>query len=343
VLRPGVSVSRIKAGVRRGLANAYSLTGQFKRRLCGKVVILTYHRVLSEQELSRYYVQPAMYVRVDAFEAQMRFVKEHFEVLSLSRLLEMWAAGRLDEDTRYCVLTFDDGWRDTYVHAYPVLRRLGIPATIFVATGFVGTDEWFWPDKLAHLMVHRRGGRPDRGSAGERLETEIEAEINRWKVLRRADIDRALEKLRQEWGGNLPRNRVIMNWDEVGEMARNGISFGSHSLTHAILTRESAEDVEQEIRGSLRELRERQVNCVPVFCYPNGDYSPDIADRVQSAGYRGAVCGESGWETRVPRNLFALRRVGIHNDVTATLPLFALRLAGLGEFRRPRVTRGAET
>ena len=112
-------------------------------------------------------------------------------------------------------------------------------------------------------------------------------------------------------------------------MAQNGISFGSHSLTHAILTRESAEEVQREVRHSLQELRERQANCVPVFCYPNGDYSAAIAEQVRSAGYRGAVCSESGWETRVPRNLFALRRVGIHNDLCRTVPLFAFRLAGL--------------
>ena len=338
-----MSMSKIKAGVRRGLADAYYRTGQFRRRLRGKVVILTYHRVLSGGELARCYVQPGMYVRVDVFEAQMRFVKEHFEVLSLSRLLDLWATGGLNEGTRYCVVTFDDGWRDNYVHAYPVLQRLGIPATIFLATGFVGTDEWCWSDKLAHILVHRWGGRLDRGGDRERLEAEVEAEIGRWKRMRRPDIDRALEGVIRKWGGSLPRNRVAMSWDEVAEMARNGISFGSHSVTHAILTREGTEDVEREIRDSLRELRERQVNCVPVFCYPNGDYSTEIADQVRSAGYRGAVCGESGWETRVPRNLFALRRVGIHNDVCQTVPLFVLRLAGLEEVLTRSVTFGAGT
>jgi peptidoglycan/xylan/chitin deacetylase (PgdA/CDA1 family) len=338
-----VSASKIKASVRRELADAYYRSGQFKRRLRGKVVILTYHRILSGNERAQDYVHPGMYVRVDVFDAQMRFLKEHFQVVALSRLLELWAAGGLDEGTLYCVVTFDDGWRDNYVHAYPVLRRLGIPATIFLATEFVGTDEWFWPDKLAHIMVQRLRGRRDRGSYRGRWEAEIEAEINRWKLLGRADIDRALEKLTREWGGSLPRDRVIMSWDEVAEMARNGISFGSHSLTHAILTRESAEAVEREIRGSLRELQGRQANCVPVFCYPNGDYTSDIADRVRSAGYRAAVCSESGWETRAPLSLFALRRVGIHNDVCQTVPLFVLRLVGLDEVLRRGLTRRVRT
>jgi peptidoglycan/xylan/chitin deacetylase (PgdA/CDA1 family) len=127
---------------------------------------------------------------------------------------------------------------------------------------------------------------------------------------------------------------MVLNWDEAAEMARNGISFGSHSLTHAILTHESAADVERELRGSLDELQERRVNCVPVFCYPNGNYSTQIVDQVKAAGYRAAVCSEAGWETHAPRNLFALRRVAIHNDVSETMPLFALRLSGLDELLR---------
>jgi peptidoglycan/xylan/chitin deacetylase (PgdA/CDA1 family) len=329
-----MSASRIKAGVRRALANVYYRSGRFKRRLRGKVVILTYHRVLSDGELARDHVQPGMYVRADVFAAQMQFLKEHFEVLSLPRLLGLWTSGGLDPRTRYCVVTFDDGWRDNYVHAYPVLRRLGIPATIFLPTRFVGTDEWFWPEKLAYVMGQRWKDRAGCNADRRVLETAIEAEIGRWKLMRRAEIDRALENLVRESGASLPRERLVMSWDEVAEMAQHGISFGSHSSTHAILTLESAADVEQELRGSLRELEARAVNCVPVFCYPNGDYSAKIADQVRAAGYRGAVCTDLGWESRVPRNFFALRRVAIHNDLSLTMPLFAWQLSGLEETLR---------
>ncbi len=331
-----VSMAAIKAAVRRRLADVYYRTGQFKRRLRGKVLILTYHRVLSETELAQDYVQPGMYVRADVFAAQMRFVKEHFEVLPLARLLDLWSVGELDEGSRYCVITFDDGWRDNYVHAYPILRRLGIHATIFLPTRFVGTNDWFWPEKLAHIMWQRSRSRPDRENDRGHPVASIEAKIGQWKQMGRADIDRALQQTLRQWGGSLPRTRIVMNWDEVAEMGRAGIAFGSHSATHAILTHECAEDVDRELRDSLHELRERQVNCVPVFCYPNGDYSAKIVDQVKAAGYRGAVCSDPGWETRVPRDLFTLRRVAIHNDVSQTVSMFAFRLSGLDEIlRRP--------
>jgi peptidoglycan/xylan/chitin deacetylase (PgdA/CDA1 family) len=293
------------------------------------VVILAYHRILSREDLLGSYVPPGMYVRADVFEAQMRFVKEHFEVLSLEQLLEHWTAGSLDEAKRYCVVTFDDGWRDNYLHAYPVLRQLGIPATIFLATQFVGTDEWFWPERLAYILLGRMGRSARHNDERMWSEAEVEAECGRWKRMRRADIDRALGELMRERAMSLPRERAVMNWDEVAEMSQHRISFGSHSLTHAILTREYPQEVDRELRESLRELRERKVNWLPVFCYPNGDYSVEIIDQVKAAGYLAAVCSESGVEARAPGNLFALRRVGIHNDVSATMPLFAFRLAGL--------------
>ena len=224
-----------------------------------------------------------------------------------------------------------------------------MPATIFLPTWFVGTDEWFWPEKLAYLIEKRWEAQAGRNRDRRVLEAEIETEIGRWKLMRRAEIDRALEKLTRESGVSPPRERRVVSWDEVAEMAQHGISFGSHSLTHAILTLESADHVDQELRGSLRELQARRVNCVPVFCYPNGDYSARIADQVRAAGYRGAVCSEPGREGRVPRNVFALRRVAIHNDVSLTMPLFAWQLSGLEEaLRRPwpilrRGTAEAET
>jgi hypothetical protein len=103
-------------------------------------------------------------------------------------------------------------------------------------------------------------------------------------------------------------------------------------VTHAILTREDAGEVRRQIEDSLRTLRARQINHIPVFCYPNGDYTDEIAAVVTASGYAGAVCSQPGWEAATPRNLFAIRRIGVHNDIASTIPLFAFNL-----FRRERL------
>lgn len=315
--------------VARGLAaRVYHATGAFDTRVRGRVAILTYHRVLPPAELHRHYVQPGMYVRADVFETQMRFVKEHFDLLSLSELLARWQHGGLDANRAYCAVTFDDGWLDNYRYAYPVLRRLRIPATIFLVTGFVGTDQWFWPDRLAYALVCRRL-RAGAASARAQLELEIESAIERWKRMRRTDIEQELEQLRWSVGARWPRERMVVNWAEVEEMSSSGISFGSHSVSHAILAREDAGMAWREIHGSLHELRQRRINHVPVFCYPNGEHSENLICQVQAAGYQAAVASIPGCEGLKPSGLFTLRRIAVHNDVSDTVPLFSFHLAGI--------------
>jgi peptidoglycan/xylan/chitin deacetylase (PgdA/CDA1 family) len=318
----------LKARARQALAGLYHAWDRRAGRLRGKVAILAYHRVLTQAELRRDFVQPGMYVLRDAFEGQMRFVRDHLQVLDLGRLLQLWGARRLAEDTGYCVVTFDDGWADNYAHAFPVLRRLGVPATVFLPTRFVGTDEWFWPDRLAHLLRRRRESSPE----------DIEARIERWKAMGPAEIEAGLREL-GEAAGSPPAGRAVLTWHEIADMSRHGISFGSHSRTHAILPRLPAEEARVEIEDSWRVLRARAGNPVAAFSYPNGEYTDAIAAQVEAAGYAAAVTTRFGWEGAAPGDLFGLRRIPVHQDVCGTVPLFAFHIAGLNHaLSRPRWT-----
>ena len=98
-------------------------------------------------DLHKHWVQPGMYVETGVFEQHVQFLREHFYVLSFHELLTRWESRDWDDDRRYCVITFDDGWLDNYQNAYPILRKYRIPATIFFAYEFCGYHEWFWPRK----------------------------------------------------------------------------------------------------------------------------------------------------------------------------------------------------
>ena len=324
----------LKARVRQLLAEMYYRSGRFKARLRGKVVILSYHRVLTRKELSAHFVQPGMYVLAEVFARHMQFLTEHFHVLSITELFERWRSGRLDERTRYCAVTFDDGWLDNYLYAYPVLRQLGIPATIFLPTRFIGTHDWFWPDKLAYLLrCNQPSGMPPGARRTEWI-THVETVIERWKRMPSDEIESALSDMTRTLGASVPRERTVVDWDEVAEMARNGISFGSHSATHAILTRVTREALRRELEESLRVLRERVTNPIPVFCYPNGAYTDEVVEHVKAAGYAGALTTDSGWETATPSDLFRIRRIGVHNDISRTTPLFAFHISALNRLPR---------
>ncbi len=340
----------IKSLLRTSVAEALYVSNLHRLRHKGKVTILTYHRVLSRNDLHKHWVQPGMYVETGVFEQHVQFLQEHFDVLSFHELLARWHSRDWDDDRRYCVITFDDGWLDNYQNAYPILRRHRIPATIFLPTNFVGTAEWFWPEKLSCLikeMLSRVNGEKWR-SMGSRVfieflnidETRIRA-VSQGEATRQAFADDIIEHcknlspeiitqfinaLASELRFALPQERVLMNWEEVAHMSGDGIAFGSHSCSHRILTKLSLDEVRAELAGSQRVLQDRTKNYVPVFCYPNGNSNADIQTLVQECGYQAATGVRSGVEGRRPDNKFELRRVSIHNDMTSTVPMYSMCL-----------------
>lgn len=311
--------------------------------------MLMYHRVLAQKEVSRQSVQPGMYVLDNVFAQHMSFLKENFTLLSLRQLLDLWQSGTWNARARYCVVTFDDGWLDNYRYAYPVLKQYGIPATIFLPTDYVGSDRWFWPDQLALLFknLNTRKMTPDvareigkvfaedlegRGApiieAMERGELVTDRVIEQCKHLPIERIHALVAGLAARLHVSLPQERVIMNWDEVREMSQGGVSFGSHSCSHRILPTITSSDVSVELTKSRQVLLEQGVNYVPVFCYPNGNSNERIQRQVQASGYEAACSVRMGVEGSTPENKYAIRRVGIHNDITNTIPLFSWRVFG---------------
>ncbi|MBX3324384.1 MAG: polysaccharide deacetylase family protein [Nitrospira sp.] len=338
------ALSRAKSLARRCAAELYAKSPGFLRRLQGKVSILMYHRVVTAAELASQFIQPGMYVTGETFERQVRFLLKHFDVLSMPELLAMWREKTWKADHRYCVITFDDGWRDNYVHAFPVLQRYDIPATIFLPTGVIGTTKWFWPEELGWInrrfaslpmeqkvpiLASLRGSDSWLNDIGCNLEAGRSDElIERCKVISQDRVGELVSRLADAMEVPLPGERLVMNWDEVRDMAAAKIAFGSHSVNHKILTTVSDAELQEEVFGSLDTLRNHGLNGEFVFCYPNGNYSPAVIRSVESAGYCAATSTEPGWEGREPAHLFRLKRIAVHDDLTCSDALFAFHLAG---------------
>jgi peptidoglycan/xylan/chitin deacetylase (PgdA/CDA1 family) len=330
------ALEKAKGWARRCAAGLYSIAPGTLERLRGKATILTYHRVLSGRELVDGCVQPGMYVSAETFAMQMQFLRQNFSVIALGELLRLWTEGGWDAEKRYCVVTFDDGWLDNYRHALPVLRRLGLPATVFLPTAFVGTDRWYWPDLVARLCSHPRS--PQVLAALRREFPWLEGDgpdelIEACKSRPQERIDVLLATWTRRLDAAPPRERQVIDWAEAAEMSAAGVSFGSHSATHRILTHLDAHEARREIEGSWAALRARPIATVPVFCYPNGDWSQEVARRVQAAGYAAAVTTQFGYEGEAPPDRFGLKRINVHDDVTCTPSLFAFHLAGFNHAR----------
>lgn len=185
--------------------------------------------------------------------------------------------------------TFDDGWRDNYLHAYPILQAESVPATIFLVTAMIDTNDTFWPEQVIGLLRSPKinlkdpalewlqpylGNLRDKNSPLTLLEAD--GVINRLKSLEDAVIIQNLKnsmsllKTPCSQPGQTP---AILTTSDLRTMSENNlIKYGAHTRHHFRLNRlGSTQALEEQIAGCLADLEGMQINRVPIFCYPNGD------------------------------------------------------------------------
>ena len=251
--------------------------------------------------------------RREALERQFAHLRRYYRPTSLSALGRMLADG-VEPPRGTVVVTADDGYRDFYRVAYPMARKYQIPATLFVTTGFV--------DGLCPLWVDRV--RWCGGSSA--LKEEL-------KLLDPQARDARLAELEAATGKRLPHPVPAefepCTWDELREMAANGMEIGAHTVTHPILSRlKSSSQLAHEVIQSKKRIEEELQRPVPHFAYPNGlwrDFGPD-AVRVARAHFATAVSAEPGWNHAGTDRHQLYRTPASPED---KLGAFARRLAGL--------------
>ncbi|HVE14320.1 MAG TPA: polysaccharide deacetylase family protein [Elusimicrobiota bacterium] len=263
-------------------------------------VILMYHGFCARGEA-------AGRLPASAFEAQADYLRRRHAVVPLARLLDALAGGEPLPDNAV-VITIDDGYRSVYEAAYPILKRAGLPASLFLVTGFLDRAEPLWTDRVTHAM----GGDPD--------EPRVRAAM---KALQEAERLAALERLEKERGRALslgagcPDEYRPLEWPQVREMAASGlISIGSHTDTHPILTRCAPQDARRELADSKRILEERLQAPCDLFCYPNGwhgDFDESTRTLLKELGYRCGITTVPGF-TREGDDPYALKRFGTDDE-----------------------------
>jgi peptidoglycan/xylan/chitin deacetylase (PgdA/CDA1 family) len=347
-------IARLKAATWRALGGLYSVSGLSQFRHQGRAIVLTYHRVVSHEVAERQHIQPGMYMLEESFAAHIAYLRGRFTILSLDELLDLWRTNQFKRDRSYCVITFDDGWRDNYQFAFPILRRYAVPATIFLATDFIGTTRWFWPDRMMLVLERARAQASDPttrdqvsamldDTVGVRQSTDeggftfaksgmpidSGAIIELCKKKELDEIEDLIDRLGRVLCLAGPSERVLLDWTEVSEMAAQGVSFGSHSCSHRILTNIPLPEVSRELIESRNTMLQHGVTPSSAFCYPNGNFNPGIQELVRESGYRAAVGCEIGLEGDRPEDPYALKRVSLHEDSSSSDPLLALALSGI--------------
>jgi peptidoglycan/xylan/chitin deacetylase (PgdA/CDA1 family) len=218
-------------------------------------------------------------------------------------------------------ITFDDGYSDVFHHAYPLLKKKGIPAAIFVVTGLIETARVQVFDRLyLTLRLLERKGLPAAATfaAALRANKFDASEIERlWfcgdvvfalmtRILNtfpQEQIEAALTLLEQCIGMGKEKLAEMMplTWDMIRKMHRDGITVGSHTVSHRLLPTEAAETVRSELIGSKQTLERETGATVSHFAYPDGRFNLAVIEAVESAGYRFAYGTCRAQDRRFPR------------------------------------------
>ena len=289
--------------------------------------IFTYHRINDDDDP----FFPATPVAV--FEERIAYLARTCTVLTVDELVERMHRGRLPRNS--VAVTFDDGYRDNLTHAAPILSRHAVPATIFLATGAIGTGRALWFDRLAlafrdttaHDVITPWTERLELTGREPRLRA-LSRTLDRFKRMADEDRERAQDVLLERLGlvDESPLRRTMLDWNEVRDLRRLGFTVGAHTVTHAILSRVTAERARAEIAGSRLAIAAACGDYPRTFAYPNGgraDYTAGVVRMVREAGFSSAVTTRLGVNASATPP-YELRRGGPWEH---ELPTFALKLA----------------
>lgn len=303
------------------------------RRLTGRrgqrLAVLTYHRV--DEPAARPDLFPGL-ISADPvqFERQLAAVARHHRILSLDDLLAIRRGAAAPSGTSV-LITFDDGYRDLGEVAWPILRRLGLPATLFVPTAMIDRGTGFWWDRLwcsidslpIGTSMTTPLGPATVARASDRLDL-FRSWRTRLKALPHRDLVAAVDETCQTLGG--PAQRLsLLSWDELRALAAEGLAIAPHSRTHPLLTRIQERDLDEELAGSRAELVDELGSAPAVTAYPSGAHDRQVVAAAAAAGYEVAFTTDRGVEDLERPDWLRLHRINVGG--ASTLHLIELQLA----------------
>jgi peptidoglycan/xylan/chitin deacetylase (PgdA/CDA1 family) len=310
-----------------GVLRLGAVAATFRR---DRLLLLAYHRVMPIDSAHRGDLE-LVSATPEEFEWQIAYLRRHFEPVTFAQI-----ANALDGDgklpKRAVAVTFDDGFADVYEHAFPVLQRLDTPATVFVSTGNIDERQPFWFDLVAWIIMRAP---PDSirlavhmqtlpSGAGETERRSAAVKALKWlKNCDEAERARAVTSLCEQFPDVVASGRQqlgrALTWDEIREMARGGIEFGSHTVSHCCLTKVTAERLDHELVHSKGRLEAELSMPIAALAYPFGGtaaFNDDVIAAAQRTGYRIATSYMPGINELDSVNRFALLRQNVERDTS---------------------------
>ena len=276
--------------------------------------IIPYHMIVDEP--NGFYPETS----TRDFERQIAHLAKNYKVMSLDEIVRRV---KNRASLRRCVaITFDDGFRDNYVNAYPILKKYNIPATIFLTTGYIESGDPPWFIKVRYIFMKTEKTHLTFSLGGTAISLPMRTREQKLAASDRVlahlkscpDDERLplLDRLCQELGIHKfeELNDLMLNWDQIKEMVRNSITFGAHTVNHPVLARTPINGAEKEILESKSTIEHKMAKPVTCFAYPFGKkstYTRDMFPLLKRVGLECAVTTELAPNT-YKTEIFALNR-----------------------------------
>nr|WP_148278112.1 polysaccharide deacetylase family protein [Desulfobacula toluolica] len=239
----------------------------------------------------------------------MHYINRWYDVISLDNLVEKVRKKERFQKTTI-VITIDDGFKDNYDFAYPILKELDIPATIFLTSGLIGTSKAPWVDELGMALEKTNQKRLFFPELFGNNIINISDTASRLSILHKIYLKllyldhnlklEYLNRLIQYLGNNdgtKCHERMMLNWSEIVEMSENGITFGAHTMTHPTLSKMKTKEAKAEIYLSRKEIEKFIKNKVNHFAIPNGqpgDFTEELRVFCRNENFRSVLTTNFG-------------------------------------------------
>jgi len=295
----------------------------FKKEL----VVLAYHRVCDIKKESYKFDIELVSASRNSFDYQIKHIKKYYNPISMEQLIDS-IERKVSLPKRPILITFDDGFDDNYLNAFPILKKYNVPATIFLSTGYIDTNNVIWFDRLASLIfltdlntlnISEIGKTYNLGAVKSKRGEIMEIICEDLKLIPNIEREKILNDLYDKYE-NIEEmdasQSKMLDWNQVKEMNSSIINFGSHTVTHPILSRLTNEELDYELLESKKQIELNLNSPINSISYPNGNessYNDLVINKAKSFGYKVGFTYIPGNNPLPIKNNFILKRLHIES------------------------------